>query len=213
MQLLNIFRTLFDWSEVWALLIPLAFLILYKPKHEWVKPLKWYLLIALLLGIVIDFIWYVNKYDLFNSRKGHRWNNNAFYNLQSIARLLIFSWFFALQGIAYKKLTRILPILFLIFTVILFVFFKPFKDLSSHLMATEAGLLLIYCLQYTYNIIKEEKSTIPTNHPPFWVVGGLTLYTAVNFFIFLFYNYLMNHSQRLKDYAVSIWYLHSNCFL
>jgi len=210
-MLLNIFRTFFDWSEVWALLIPLAILIIYKPKGSWITAIKWYLITALILGIIIDFYWYVNKEFWFGvtKEKKNYWDNNKFYNLQSIFRLLFFSWFFAVQSNYFKRITRVVPILFLSFAIILFVFFKSFTILSSHLMATEAGLLLIYCLLYTYRVITDDKPLFSTNHPPHWVVGGLTLYTAVNFFIFLFYNYLMYHSQRLKDYAVGVWDVHN----
>ena len=207
-MLLNIFRTIFDWSEVWALLIPLAFLMIYKPKRKWIIAVKWYLIVALLLGIVIDFYWYVNKKEWFDVRKAKKnyWDNNKFYNIQSISRFLFFSWFFALQGSFFKRITRVLPILFLSYTIILFLFFKPFSMISSHLMATEAGLLLIYCLLYTYKVITDDKPSFYTNHPPLWVVGGLTLYTAVNFFIFLFYNYLTIHS---KKYAIGVWDVHN----
>jgi hypothetical protein len=213
-MLLNIFRTIFDWSEVWALLIPLAILIIYKPKRKWITAVKWYLIVALLLGIVIDFYWYVNKNEWFEVRKIKKnyWDNNKFYNLQSISRLLFFSWFFALQGSYFKRITRVVPVLFLSFAIILFVFFKPFTLLSSHLMATEAGLLLVYCLLYTYKVITDDKPIFSTNHPPHWVVGGLTLYTAVNFFIFLFYNYLMNlslQSAKIKVYVVGVWDVHN----
>src|SRR5687768_16874894 len=112
-MLLNIFRTIFDWAEVWALLIPLAILIIYKPKRKWITAVKWYCIVALLLGILIDFYWYVNKYRLFDSNPpDYYWDNNKFYNLQSISRLLFFSWFFALQGSYFKRITRVVPVLF-----------------------------------------------------------------------------------------------------
>ncbi len=210
----ELLRKIFDWSEVWALFIPLTVLLIYKPKSIWVVPVKWYLIIALTLNICIDFIWYVNMYDLFDSRKGDRWNNNIFYNFQSIVRLFFFSWFFSTQGKQFKQITRIIPVIFLTGTFIFFALSgKSIFIISSYLMATEAGFLLIYCLWFTNKTIRDDKPAFYTTHPPLWVVGGLTLYTAVNFFIFLFYNYLMYHSQKLKEYAASVWDIHNILFI
>lgn len=125
-MLLNIFRTIFDWSEVWALLIPLAVLLIYKPKGDWVPPIKWYLFIAFLLNLCIDFIWYVNKNEWLgvSNAKENWWNNNIFYNLHSITRLLFFSWFFSIQGVGLKKIARIIPVVFLCAVIIFFIIKK-----------------------------------------------------------------------------------------
>jgi len=218
-MLLNIFRTAFDWSEVWAPLIPLTFLIIYKPKSYWVAPIKWYVIIAFILNLGIDFIWYSNKMEWFglSEKKDNTWNNNILYNLNSFARLLFFSWFFSIQGIGLKKIARIIPVVFLCAVII---FFSLKKDgfsyydvnkksifyISSYLLATEAGLLLIYCLWYTNKIIREEKLASSSSYPIFWIVGGLTLYTSVSFFIFLFYDYLNAHYDQ---FLVSTWDVHN----
>lgn len=216
-MLLSIFRTIFDWSEVWALLIPLASLIIYKPAGKWVKPIKWYLITALILNVIIDFIWYVNKNEIhtdfimhIDKQKGEIiWNNNICYNLHSIARLLFFSWFFATQGKGFRLITRIIPMFFMIGVIIIFSF-KPVLYVSSYLLATEAGLVLVYCLWYTNKILREDKPAFSLSYPPYWVVGGLTLYTSVNFFIFLFYDYLV---KNYKHFLVSTWDIHNGLFI
>jgi hypothetical protein len=218
-MLLNIFRTVFDWSEVWALFIPLTILIVYKPKGNWVGPVKWYVIVAFLLNVGIDFIWYSNKMGWFglSEKEHHTWNNNILYNLNSFARLLFFSWFFSIQGIGLKKIARIIPFVFLCAVIIFFsikkdgfnyhdVHKKSIFYISSYLLATEAGLLLIYCLWYTNKIIREDKLASASSYPIFWIVGGLTLYTSVSFFIFLFYDYLNAHYNQ---FLVSTWDVHN----
>jgi hypothetical protein len=217
-MLLNIFRTIFDWSEVWALLIPLASLIIFKPSNKWVRPVKWYLFTALLLNIIIDFIWYVNKIEIHTDfifsidKKAQEiiWNNNICYNLNSIARLLFFSWFFATQGKAFRVITKIIPIVFLTGVILFFTFLKSIFFVSSYLLATEAGLLLIYCLWYTNKIMREDKPSATTSYPQYWVAGGLTLYTSVNFFIFLFYDYL---NANYDTFLVRTWDVHNFLFI
>ena len=208
--MLTILRGIFDWIEVWALLIPLTVFLIYKPKSSWITPLLWYLVIGLALNLCIDFIWYVNKEEWFgvSMAKKNTWNNNIYYQLHSIARLLLFSWFFATQGKGFRRISRVIPSIFLIAAL---VFLTVLRKVSfNYLMALEAGLLLIYCLWFTYKIIRDDVLSFSSTHPPLWVVGGLTLFTAVNFFIYLFYNYLIQHS---RNYAVSIWDIHNFLFL
>ena len=217
-MLLSIFRTIFDWSEVWALFMPLASLIIFKPANKWVKPIKWYLLTALILNIIIDIIWYVNKREIhtdfilhIDKEEGEIiWNNNICYNLHSIARLLFFSWFFATQGKGFQVITKIIPLFFITSTIIFFVFFKSILFVSSYLLATEAGLLLIYCLWYTNKIMREDKPAATSSYSQYWIVGGLTLYTSVNFFIFLFFDYL---NAQYKKFLVSTWDVHNSLFI
>jgi hypothetical protein len=216
-MMLSIFRRIFDWSEVWALLIPLTVLIICKPKPNWLKPVKWYLITALLLNVSLDLVWYVNKYNLFDSYPGHRWNNNIFYNLNSMARLLYFAWFFnLLQQRFMHRIKAIIPYVFIIFLLINFIFFEnlfPFGKMevfSTRLLATESAFLLFYCLQYYIYLIVEEKTTKINWQPGFWIVLGLSIYVAVNFFIFLFYDYL---SKMYDRFAVNMWDVHNIVFI
>lgn len=87
---------------------------------------------------------------------------------------------------------------------------KSIFYISSYLLATEAGLLLFYCLWYTNKIMRDDKPAFSSSYPPYWVVGGLTIFTAVNFFIFLFYDYLNKHYDQ---FLVSIWDAHNGLFI
>jgi len=213
----SIFRSIFDWSEVWALLIPLAVFFFCKPKSNWQRPVKWYLITALILNCSLDFVWYVNKYNLFDSRPGHRWNNNIFYNLNSIARLFYFAWFFnCLRQRFMHRVKAIIPYVFLLFLLVNFIFFENFfpfgkkEAFSSRLLATESAFLLFYCLQYFIYLIVEERTNRIAWQPGFWIVTGLSLYVAVSFFIFLFYEHLMSSNW---EFAVSIWDVHNIAFI
>jgi hypothetical protein len=215
-MILRIIRIIFDWSEVWALLIPLIIFIIRKPTYNWVTPVKWYLLTALLLNISIDFVWYVNMYDLWGSVKGDRWNNNIFYNLHSIARLIFFSWFFILLRQRFMhRIKAIIPFGFLLFVLINFIFYENFfpqgskEGFSSRLLATEAALLLFYCLQYFIFLMMDDKTISLSRQPGFWIVTGLSIYVSVNFFIFLFYSYLFS----VEIFAAHIWDVHNIVFI
>jgi hypothetical protein len=123
-------------------------------------------------------------------------------------------WFFILLNQPFMRtLKKIIPFAFIVFLVINFCFFEDFfnrYNLSSRLLATEAALLLFYCLQYLIYTLLEEKTTPFKRRPGVWVVIGLTFYIAASFFIFLFYTYLVEND---KYFAVDIWDVHNLMYL
>lgn len=81
-----IIKKILAWSEVWALLIPLAILLWKKNKNPYLKPIRIYLFVTLVLNFGIDLIaeykvkWGFHEGDFF-------WNNNFIYNIHSVFRL------------------------------------------------------------------------------------------------------------------------------
>lgn len=203
------YKELTDWSEVWALLIPLFFLFRQRNKSLYLKPIRMYVIIALIINIGAISIqkykaaWGYELGDFFFS-------NNFLYNIHSVTRLLLFSWFFILLNQRFMhRIKAIIPFAFIAFAIVNFVFFETFfnrYNLSSRLLATEAALLLFYCLQYYIFLIIEDKGIPFLKQPGIWIVIGLTFYVAASFFIFLFYDYLVIHDE---DFAIGVWDVHN----
>lgn len=211
-----IIHKILDWSEVWALLIPLAILLWKKNKLKYLRPVRIYLFLSLIVNLIIDLVAY-NKKIWGLTPEDFWWNNNFLYNISSILRLLLFAWFFVLLGQHFMyRVKRIIPFAFLAFVLINFIFFEPFipkgdyEAFSSRLLATEAAFLLFYCLQYFIFIIIEDKAGSIYRRQGFWFVTGLCIYAAVNFFIFLFYDYLI---RATINFATSIWDVHNISFI
>lgn len=212
----NFYHKILDWSEVWAMLIPLAILIWKRNRTPYLKPVRIFLWIAFVLNLSIDIIsnlkgsWNIQHDDFL-------WNNNVFYNIGSIARFFLFAWFFILLRQKFlHRVKKIIPFVFLVFILINFIFFENFiprgdyEIFSSRLLATEAGLLLFYCLQYFIYIIVEDKTVKLGQQPGFWVVTGLSIYVAANFFIFLFYSTLSKDpSPAQNNFVVKLWDVHN----
>jgi len=212
----KLLEKLLGWSEVWALLIPLTIFFLRR-KHisNLLKPVVIYLWIALALNSIADFSWQFQR--TLNLPQWAR-NNLPVYVVHSIARLLLFSWFFnRLKQPFLVNIKKLVPVLFLIFVVIYFSFIKSFKSLygefNSPLHATEAALLLFYCLQYYWFLLKQEETHFSRTRSVGWIVAGLTIYVAVNFFIFLFYDALMKTSERSWNFAYHIWDVHNISYI
>jgi len=212
-------KEMLDWSEVWATLIPLIVYLWVKPRASWIRPLLIYLVIALLLGLIIDFTWKSVKLDMEALSKkifswlylGEELYTLVLYNLNSFLRLLLVSWFFYLVNPLYKRTYVIVTSVFLIAAVINFWDVdKIVMTFSSPLFTVEAAIILFYCLLYYYTVNMNEEIASPLALPSFWIVMGLTLYTAVNFLIFLFYNYLINAESI---YAKNIWNVHNLMYI
>jgi hypothetical protein len=208
------FKEIFDWSEVWALMIPIAFIIQRRKIPPYLRPVKWYVWVAFILNLFANLIWYRNKLHIANLPVWLE-SNNFLYNLHSITRLLLFSWFFILLNQRFMHRVKIiLPVLFIVLTVINFTFYENFFNynmLSSRLLATEAAILLFYCLQYFIFLLIEDHVLALQKQPGFWIVTGLSIYVSANFFIFLFYNYLLE--KKLEIFAVDIWDVHNVAFI
>lgn len=206
----KLFQAILDWSEVWALLIPLAVLLIRKKQPPVVKPVILYLGAALALNLFADIIADFKKIMDFP-----QWlqSNNPVYNLHSVVRFACFSYFFiAIEQRSFKTIRKLLPLVSAAFVIINFIFFEEFffqDHLSGNLLSAEAYLLLIYCMLYYLAELKEEDD-ISASGAKFWIVTGLGLFVVVNFFVFLFYVPMLNENPRM---AVEIWNVHNVAYI
>jgi hypothetical protein len=194
-----------DWSEVWALLIPLAVLWKHKKQPRFFKPIILYVWLALLIDIPIDLA-YIFK----QSMPSWMWPNNYLYNIHSIVRFTCFGAFFILLNQPYLvKIKKLLPVISFACILVNFLFFENFftpNTFSSRLLATEAGILLFYCLQYYLFRLQEDNAGSKKGND-FWMVTGLSIYVVFNFPFFLLYT-----SLDIKD-QVNWWYIHNVSYI
>jgi hypothetical protein len=212
------FQQILDWLEVWALSIPLIALLKKNKQPGYLKPVIIYLWLALIINLLANISWKFKSH--YNFPVWYQ-TNTYFYNVHSIIRFYLFSWFFIkLRQPFFSLLKKIIPVLFLIFILANFLIFEHFINywyengklnsiLSSHLLSLEAGFLLLYCLLYYFYLLKEEQPFF-TRLPSFWVVTGLSIFVVIGFPIYLFYTAAIEHS---KDFIISIWLLQKCAYL
>jgi hypothetical protein len=194
-------HAILDWSEVWGALIPVIAFFILKPRQYWRRPIVVYVFVSFVLNLVIDLIW---QWNIHHTRSI---DNGLYYNILSIVRFFLFSWFFRVIT-GKKTIYQVVEIAFILLALLVFVFVKPPDTFNSPLLACEAAVLLFYCLHFFYSTLREDKDVF--NSAAIFVVSGLTLYTAVNFFIFLFYNYL---SKAYRAYAIGVWDIHNITYI
>ncbi|MEO7923842.1 MAG: hypothetical protein ABIR30_09200 [Chitinophagaceae bacterium] len=184
----------------------------YKTRYPYLKPVKFYVIVALVLNVAATLLWKF-KDDLGFKPGDFWWSNNFFYNIHSIARFLFFSWFFILLKQPFLSgLKKALPLLFVVFVCVNFLFFEDFfyyQSFSGRLLSLETGILLLYCLQYYFFTLREDYSE-DRRPPSFWVVTGLSIYVVVNFPVFLFY---MSFVKQFEKFAINIWDVSNMAFL
>jgi len=191
--------TILNWSEVWAPLIPLYVFIFKRPKDKFLEIVAGYLLTALCINAVIDVSWIFNS-----SMPALLKNNNFLYNINSICRIIFFTFLFrnAIK-LFKKKYLNFFLIAYLVFFSFYFVYNKNFNTLNSLLHSTESLSLLIFSIIYFIRLINSDKVFLAFD-PYLLIIAGLAIYESVNFFVFLFYQYLLIHNPKFAHYLWNV---------
>ena len=78
---MEVFQIISDWEEVWAFLIPLTVMLVYRTKDATMNPVILYVCSAVLLNSI------ANTIDIYNRQMpAFLKNNNLLYNLHSLLR-------------------------------------------------------------------------------------------------------------------------------
>lgn len=197
------------WAEVWALFIPIFFLVKKgKGIHPYLTPISVYVWVALILNILANIISSQKKIGL-----NLPWHNNILiYDIHSVARLLLFMWFFWILEPDFVKKSGFKLVVFFVLAAAVFLAIYEFyaeEVISSYSYSTGSSLLLFFCVKYFLFAIKKEESGF-SSQPSFWIVTGLGLFVVGTFPIYLFYK--MAHVQD-PYIAVNIWRVQNIAFL
>ncbi|MES1197942.1 MAG: hypothetical protein ABUL41_01540 [Chitinophagaceae bacterium] len=198
---MELIRTIRNWSEVWALLIPLVIILRSRPLLSAMYPIVFYVWFALVLNSISTTMFVFHK-----SMPSFLQNNNILYNLHSILRVTCLGFYiYNVRKHRYSFLYKILIGLYALFVVSNFIFFESILLFSTRIFAAESIILLILCLTFFVNSIQDDSDTNWLKHPAFLICGGISFYEAVNFFIFLlFYPLSVDES-----FIQSMWTVHN----
>lgn len=201
-------KTIFDWSEAWAPLVPLAVLIRHRRQPAYVRPVILYLVLSFIFNLAADIIWKQSSLGL----SLFTVNNNPVYNIHSIVRFFLFAFFFIqLHQRFAVTVKRVLPFAFLAFVIIDLIFWEYFlaQRIAHQIHAAEAGLLLVYCLLFYFFLLRTE-AEISIRTPAFWITTGLIIFVAVCFPIYLYYESAL---KNYRGFTINIWSVQKIAFL
>lgn len=201
-----------DWSEVWALLIPMTVILINRNNEKYLRPIIFYVFAAFFINLAADIIAALNHFKTPFKFPEYLQTNTFLYNTHSILRFACFSSFFiGIRPQSFLLLKRALLILGLAFAVVYFCFenFNNPNHISADFLAIEAFFMLIYCMLYFLNKLKDENYK-PMQAPDFWVALGLSVYVVINFFVFLFYIPMVKQNAELAN---KMWNVHNIAFI
>ena len=202
------FQAILDWSEVWALLIPLITYQLQRNQPRFLRPILLYLVGALFLNLTGDIVGDFKAYlpDWLQT-------NILFYNIHSLFRFGCFIYFFnEIDQLDFSLFRNILTLFYLILITMNYFFLENYFDqirISGNLFIIEAYFLLIFCLLYYLSQLRNEVVNL-SDSKVFWVVTGLSIYVVINFYIFLFYVPMIQENPMLAE---KMWSVHNIAYI
>ena len=202
------FQAILDWSEVWALLIPLITYQLQRNQPRFLRPILLYLVGALFLNLTGDIVGDFKAY-----LPGWLQTNILFYNIHSLFRFGCFIYFFnEIDQLDFSLFRNILTLFYLILITMNYFFLENYFDqirISGNLFIIEAYFLLIFCLLYYLSQLRNEVVNL-SDSKVFWVVTGLSIYVVINFYIFLFYVPMIQENPMLAE---KMWSIHNIAYI
>lgn len=185
---MSFFQIFLDCTEVWALLIPLFVIAIYKPVGKQLRLIVWYVIIGFILNFIAIFMMYfyylVPKWMYIEGMP----NNNILYNIHSIIRVFLFSWYIiTIRPYKYTIILKKILAAYLVYIPINFIFIDSPFFLNTSLFAAQSIVLLVMCFSYFFQSLQDESQTNWLHHPSFLICVGISLYEVITFFIFLFF--------------------------
>lgn len=201
-------QIILDWSEVWALFLPLVAYQLRPQQPIYFRPVLVYLWFALIINFFGDVIG-----DFKAHLPGWMQTNLVLYSLHSMVRFICFAWLFALiSQTHFTRLRQLLHVLCGLLVVINYLYLEDYFDqnhLSGNLFTIEAYFLLIYCLLYYLSQLRDDIESLQEGKE-FWIITGLGIYVVINFFIFLFYVPMFRQDPTLAE---RMWSVHNVAYI
>ena len=138
--------------------------------------------------LILDFlIFLIDNYLKVFNRNNFSFFNNLTNALISYIELLVYYYFF-IKVIRNKAVVRTIKILRVIFSIIMVFFITTkfsfltnrYSYVSLMIGATEFVFLLLPCLSYFFELLKNEPMINLYQRPSFWIVSGIFLYSGIS---------------------------------
>lgn len=196
----SLFVEIMSWSEVWGIALPLTIMLLMKPGDPESQPLRIYIVAA----------FFINLFAVLISHYWRVWSwlpdNNLFlYNLHSVLRVGLFSWYFYRNGHRWlKRFCLVLVPLYAVVAIVQLFFLQEANVFSARIHAAESIVLLLLCISYFIGTVLDESNIIWMQQPSFWVCGAVSLFEAVNFLVFAFFNLFNVKDDARMSFGITL---------
>lgn len=190
---------LFDIIEKYAPLIPLSIFLFKRGKRS-----SWAILLC---SYLITYFFFLSIYNVYiYDYKSNRGNNIVVYIVVAILTFCFFA--LILEQFLQKNNFRIINRAVIVIAVLFFISNALWWEGTSTFNSNSAGLgnfiLVCYCLYYYKSQLENPKNFFITRQASFWIVSGIFIYGAGNFFLFTMYKVLTKESPAFAYYS---WYV------
>ena len=114
--------------------------------------------------------------------------------------LFAFFIYHVLSDVVYKRALLTISVLFITFCLFN-IFFQPQYQFDSLQTSIEALILLIFCILFLFEQINKPEITFIYNSYTFWIITGILIYLAANFFLYGF------AATLPKEIAEQYWFI------
>ncbi len=179
--------------ETYSPLIPLiTFMIGRFKKTRWVNILLFYLIAYVPLSAYANFL-------------ARQIKNNIIIYLM-IGTLSFFCFALIIEEFLHLKKFKIINRIVIGFTILFFlvnaIWWEGFKIFNSNSSALSNLILMVYCLYYYKLQLDNPQNVFIEKQSSFWIVSGIFIYCAGNFFLFTLYNSL---TKEYEGFALYSW--------
>jgi len=187
---------IFPVIETFAPLIPLAAYLKHRPaKAKWLS--------VLLIFFVVD----ICLVAYANFTVGSLTYNIPAYVLITDISFLCFALVngFFIKNKKFNRINCVVIILVILFSIVNFLWLEGSKYYNSNSSSLASLVLIIYSIIYYKQQLINPESIFIEKQPSFWVVSGIFIYAAGNFFLFTFYHLLSVEHGKDEGFAEYIW--------
>lgn len=183
------------WAEVWPLAILLLILLIWGRRKQTLRPILLFAIVSLPLTLIAVLI---QNYTY--AMPAWLKSNGIFYNIIYIIRTILLGWYLLqLKEVKAHSFTKYILPAYGIFVVLNFLLFERESPLnfSSNLAIAECLVLLALSLIYFLSTILDDESEFSFGTPEALFCVGLSLFEAINIFIYLFMFHLYISEKAL----------------
>jgi hypothetical protein len=109
------------------------------------------------------------------------------------------------QIIQNKKLAKYLPlvfVVFLIFNIIDYFFLRTEESFNSIASGVEAIIIIVFCLYYFYEQLKETSTLLIYETHNFWIIIAFLIFFSGTFFLYIYTENTIKDKTFLNQYAI-----------
>ena len=126
------------------------------------------------------------------------------YDIFTVVEFSLFTWYFykIINNKQFKKLIPFSILLFIIFSVSLYILLPENTSFSSPIAGTESVLIIGMCIYYFFDQLKQPNTLMIYSSINFWIIISFLIYLAGTFFLNIYADSMITDKAFIKQYIL-----------